>query len=64
MIETARSILERCLYIFSFKIRHFREDLLCVESGGKKVQDIGDPNTHSPYTWPSPALSRIDSNAL
>jgi len=62
MINTLRSVLERCLEIRAFEIRQFFEDLLGRELGREQLQDIRHPNPHTANAGAATALLWVDRN--
>ena len=64
MVNTTTGESETRLQIVGLQIWHLIENLRGVQAGCKKVQNIGDTNTHPSDTWASSTLLRVKRDAI
>jgi len=60
----AARIRKRRLEIVRLKIRHLVENLRRVETSGKKIEHVTDPNSHPANTGVPAALLRVDGDSV
>ncbi len=60
MIQVTCGILQSCLQVLSFEIRHFFEDSFGRQPSREQSKDIDHSNSHASNTWAPATQVRID----
>jgi len=63
MINFTCRVLEAGLQIFRLQIRQLFKNLFAFQAGGKKIENIGNSDTHSPDAGTASALIGVNSDA-
>jgi hypothetical protein len=63
MIDFTCRVLQAGSQIFGLQIRQLFKNLFALQAGGKKIENIGNSDTHSPDARTAPALIGVGSDA-